>query len=453
MPQTLLTPPCRSNPVNTRQLHSGKGMFDRFSNWLAGSPAQVLSAQETRATVAVFLIIAFCFNALPPTFTFDGMSVAGNDGSPFNQFFWVGMLLLSITTIINTSRSLSGIYVKAMPLLVLCLLLVVSSLWSLAPAISLRRAILECIVIVSILANVASLQRAEHAFVILYRVASITLAFEFFMLFRANGFDEGGLFRGIHTHKNVVGYVAAIAILTGVWVRKSCLLRSANWNSAYLLGWLVLLVISRSKTSLALTLAAPAIALGLRFFARSFSVGVGIPLLGIFGLAYGVFAVAFISGVDVGGGFEYWVHRLGFTGRDDIWQFLVARFLEHPWLGHGYGGFWDIGPTSPSVRYGTGFIPMLNQAHNGYLDLLLGLGATGVVACVGVLVGFLFCLSTAERQSRSGLLALCWTLVVFAILHNFTETSLLRGYLLVWVVQLIAMAITYRMAVEVRRTA
>ncbi|MBL8485000.1 MAG: hypothetical protein JNJ60_22580 [Rhodocyclaceae bacterium] len=45
---------------------------------------------------------------------------------------------------------------------------------------------------------------------------------------------------------------------------------------------------------------------------------------------------------------------------------------------------------------------------------------------------------------------LCWTLVVFSLLHNLTESSLLRGFVWVWLLQLIAMAITYRMAHETR---
>lgn len=460
------TPPYKGYPANAARLGAGegiagrnamgdvrqrKGMVSQFTHWLAGLPARPLSAQESWATIAVFLIFAFCLNALPPNFSFGGATEASAEGSVLNQAFWLGMLVLALSAVINTSRAASGLYVKALPLLALCVLLIASSLWSLAPAISFRRAILECIVIGSILANVAALQRAEQAFVILYRVAAITLMFELVMLLRANGFDEAGLFRGIHTQKNVLGLVGGVAILCGVWVRKSGVLRSLHWNTAYLLGWLALLILSRSKTSLALILAAPAIALGLRKLARSLGVGPGAPLLACFGLAYAAFAVAFIAGMDIGGGIEHWVHRLGFTGRDDIWQFLIARFLENPWLGHGYGGFWDIGPAAPNLRYGTGFIPMINQAHNGYLDLLLALGLTGLAAYALVLVGFLFCLSSAERKTPQSSLALCWTLVVFSLLHNFTETTLLRGYSLVWVVQLFAMAVTYRMAHEARR--
>lgn len=401
--------------------------------------------------MALFLIIALCFNTLPPNFSFTGFSVDRSaDGSLFNQAFWIGILLFSIPALVSASRSARGVFVSAIPLMALCMLLVISSLWSLAPAISFRRAILEVIVVGSVLVNVVSLQRAEHAFIILYRIAAITLVFDLFMLLRANGFDETGLFRGIHPHKNVVGFIAAISIFTGVWVRKSSSLRTTHWNTAYLFAWMVLLVLSQSKTSLGLTLMAPAIALGARKLARNLGVGVGIPLLVFFGLVYSVFVVAFISGVDVGRGVEQWVYRIGFTGRDDIWQFLIARFLEKPWLGYGYGGFWDIGLASPNQRYGTGFIPMLNQAHDGYLDLLLALGVTGLLVYLTVFISFLSSLATAEKKSQYSSLALGWTFVVFSQMHNFTESTLLRGFSLVWVIQLIAMSITYRMSHEAR---
>jgi exopolysaccharide production protein ExoQ len=420
-------------------------MIASIAKKIIGLSEQSLSAQQSRAIIVLFLIMAFCFNILPPSFTFNGVTTMNAEGSIFNQIFWLGVLLFSASIFVNKSNVVIGTYVSATPLLIFCLLLLVSSLWSLAPPITFRRSILESIVIVTILANVASLKKCEQAFIIIYRVAALTLVFELIMLLRANGFDEEGFFRGIHTQKNVLGLIAAISIITGVWMRRSKLLKTVHWNTLYLVLWVVLLIISRSKTSLALTIVAPLIALSLSKTRR-----VGLTLLIIFGLLYTGFAITFISGVDVAREIERGIHSIGFTGRDDIWQFLIARFLERPWLGYGYGGFWDIGENSPNIRYGTGFIPMINQAHNGYLDLLLALGWVGFISYIMVFIGFVFCLSTAMQRSQSNLIAVSWSLIVFSILHNFTESTLLRGYALVWVVQLIAMAVIYRVAHESR---
>jgi exopolysaccharide production protein ExoQ len=420
-------------------------MIASIAKKIIGLSEQSLSVQQSRSILILFLIMAFSFNILPPSFTFNGISTLGSDGNIFNQLFWIVILLFSIPIFVNKSNIVIGTYVNATPLLVFCLLLLVSSLWSLAPAITLRRSILEVIVIVCILANVASLQKAEQVFIIIYRVAVITLFFELIMLFRSNGFDEEGFFRGIHTQKNVLGLIAAISIIVGVWIGRYKHLKLVHWNTLYLLLWAILLMISRSKTSLALTIVAPLLALGLMKTRR-----VGLSLLIVFGLLYTAFAITFISGVDVAREIERGIHSAGFTGRDDIWQFLIARFLERPWLGYGYGGFWDIGANAPNVRYGTGFIPMINQAHNGYLDLLLALGWVGLITYIMVLIGFVFCLSSALRNSELNLVLVSWSLIVFSMLHNFTESSLFRGYALAWLVQLIAMTVVYRLAHESR---
>jgi O-antigen ligase len=72
------------------------------------------------------------------------------------------------------------------------------------------------------------------------------------------------------------------------------------------------------------------------------------------------------------------------------------------------------------VRYGIGFITQINQAHNGYLDLLLAVGVAGLVAYVGVVIGFIHCLSVAEHQSQNRTLALCWVFFIFSLFaqHN-----------------------------------
>lgn len=422
-------------------------MLNNLAYWLAGRPNQALSVYETRAIFSLFFIIAYSFNGLPPNFFFSGVSEAGQDGSFLNQIFWITIFLFVVLSSQNIRKRSNSIFYTALPLLTLCLVLFVSSLWSLAPDITLRRAILQCIVIASVLLSINALQHSGQIFSIVYCVASFTLLFDFVMVFRANGFDESGLFRGIHPHKNVVGYIGAFSIITAVWLRRTGALQALHWNSLFLIGWTVLLVLSKSKTSLALTVIAPLFAIGLWRLSRSLKVSIGVLMVIMLCVAYCIFAIAFIAGFDVAGGVENWIHQIGFTGRDDIWQFLIARFLESPWLGHGYGGFWDIGQNSPSLRYGTGIIPTLNQAHNGYLDLLLGLGVLGVGAYLFVLMSFFYRLATAKRD-HDRVLLLCWILFVFSLLHNLTESSILRGYALVWIFQVIALAITYRLAYE-----
>lgn len=422
--------------------------MNKLVGWLVGRPSDTFESSKKMAALIVFLIVAYCFNVLPPDFSFDGISRGGAEGSLYNQVFWGALMLMSLPSVLGRSKVHWGVYVHAMPLLILCTFFLLSAIWSLDPAISFRRAVLEFMVVGCVLVNVASLERAEQAFVILYRVASITLCLELVMLFRENGFDEFGLFRGIHSHKNVLGLVSVIAIFSGFWVRSGDFDVSRRWVAIYLILWFVLLVLSQSKTSLGLLIAIPLFAISIRRWSAKIGVGIGAPLVVIIAIGYCFVAIGVIAGFDVGGGVEDWISSVGFTGRDHIWHFLIARILEAPWLGYGYGGFWDIGPDAPNVKYGTGYMPMINQAHNGYLDILLAGGMLGLAGYLLVLAAFVRSLSLAERTVKNSVLGLGWIFVTFSFFHNFTESSALRGYALVWVIQLLAMAVTYRLAHE-----
>jgi hypothetical protein len=65
------------------------------------------------------------------------------------------------------------------------------------------------------------------------------------------------------------------------------------------------------------------------------------------------------------------------TGRTDIWTSLLRAVDERPLQGYGYAAFWadKLGPAW-FVRRDIGWVA--TTAHNGWLDLLLQLGWTGV---------------------------------------------------------------------------
>jgi O-antigen ligase len=66
-----------------------------------------------------------------------------------------------------------------------------------------------------------------------------------------------------------------------------------------------------------------------------------------------------------------------FTGRTEIWEFVIDRIAQRPIAGYGYAAFW----STPEVVYGvganTGWATVAGHAHNGYLDLALTIGIAG----------------------------------------------------------------------------
>ena len=121
------------------------------------------------------------------------------------------------------------------------------------------------------------------------------------------------------------------------------------------------------------------------------------------------------------------------SGRTDLWSDLMAIAADSPILGVGYGSFW-IGNTH-NLWDRHFWKPA--QGHNGYIDVYLELGIVGLFLLGGVLV------SSYKRIMRlfidhfeMAVLRFVWLLVI--LIHNFTESSFLRGTVDMWFIFLLA---------------
>lgn len=121
------------------------------------------------------------------------------------------------------------------------------------------------------------------------------------------------------------------------------------------------------------------------------------------------------------------------SGRLEIWDAVIPKIMEHPWLGYGYGSFWlGMGGQASADLWSILGWPV-PHSHNGFLDLVEELGFVGL----GVfLAGFVL---SARRgliwaRSQQSLIAL-WPLayITFMFLFNLTEGSILRQDNLFWV--------------------
>jgi exopolysaccharide production protein ExoQ len=102
------------------------------------------------------------------------------------------------------------------------------------------------------------------------------------------------------------------------------------------------------------------------------------------------------------------------TGRTDVWAALVPVVKQQPLLGSGFGSFWT---TERRNFYN---IP---HGHNGYLDVLLELGAVGLALNTAWLLSCTRKLhaALAEDYDRASL-GICFLLM--ALICNFTESVL-----------------------------
>ena len=102
------------------------------------------------------------------------------------------------------------------------------------------------------------------------------------------------------------------------------------------------------------------------------------------------------------------------TGRTQVWASLVPILMKSPIVGGGFGVFW-----TPERRD----LFQISGAHNGYLDVLLGLGF------VGIFLVSIFFISSCRKAHRElshdfdwGVLWICF--IIMSVVHNMGESSI-----------------------------
>jgi exopolysaccharide production protein ExoQ len=108
------------------------------------------------------------------------------------------------------------------------------------------------------------------------------------------------------------------------------------------------------------------------------------------------------------------------SGRGFIWPVCWEHIVQRPWLGYGYGSFWT--PSRIEV-----FLEEIQfsifEAHNGYLELLLGTGIFGCVLYVAFMVTTLCASARATLQSDESSYSLLFGIMVFAFIYSNSESG------------------------------
>jgi O-antigen ligase len=362
----------------------------------------------------------------------EGEAGAAKTDSSLILLIFFGIYLVTLLLLVLRWKKVLYVLSKDRFIWVLMALAVASMLWSTNPAKTINR----CIALIGTtlfglyLASRYSMKQQLQLLGWMYGIA-IIFSFVFAVALPKYGVMGGrhtGTWRGIYNHKNTLGKV----IVPGVIVFLLLALGSRKRRWLFWCGFglaLLLLLLSTSKTSL-------------------------INLLTLF-IAFAAFQIlrwryhfmipAFTTLSTVGATLYVWMKAnleslLGsigkdatLTGRGDLWPLVLERIWERPWLGYGYGAFWDgLDGESASVWYASGWEPP--NSHNGILDVWLGLGLVGLAILA---IGF-FTISLPRalvwvRQSKTseGLWPALY--INYLVLANLGESTLMIQNDLFWV--------------------
>jgi len=426
---------------------------------LAHLPPQppALSPRLTFWVSAAFVVFLYlCFVGVIPfadRVIYDLDETGGGD--IFKQLFFVTLGLVFAGVLLKQPQ------VSLKPLITPMLLVtlgwaLLSVGWSAVPDIALRRLILTLIVIFITYASVALLGPRKVLDILFFTLLGLLIISYLGLPVIANAVHNigergndalAGNWRGIFIHKNVAGFACAFIIMMGLQRLWFGVNNQRKLTLAAIILAAVFLFFTASKTPAGLLLPVVMLATASVWFLKKADLNKRKIYLWIgAATALSIVAVVYFSGI-----LEILSDPMTFTGRAAIWSVLGELIADRPLLGYGYASVYGVGMATPLLNYASGWVLLVAQAHNGYLDMLLTLGVIGFILTVLTFIILplrqLFLLPQIPRD----ILATCLCLLMFVVLHNIMETSIFDRERPQWVVLLIVVAITQAYAFTNRK--
>jgi O-antigen ligase len=363
-------------------------------------------------------------------------------GDMWRQITYLGAFALIAVGALQ--RDATRVFATLPPVLAILLLwCLMTSLWAVQPGVTMRRAALEIVIVLSATMGVHALG-AERAFTFLRFILGAVLIVNFISIptlqqaVHLPGEADPALvgnWRGLYFHKNITGAVCAIAALLFLF-RALETRKLVPWLLSF--GAVFFTVMTRSKTSLGLI--PVGIAGGLLFrYTRPHTLTRWIlAVSGVLLVSLAVFAAM----ADYDSIMRFLTDPQELTGRVAIWQGELAFLRDHPLQGSGFGSFADTGKISPLYNYVSDkWVQGEAHGHNAYLQLAVTIGGIGfLLAMIAFIVRPVLEFRHIEKPAQISFYTPLFAMFAFIVLHNFVESDYLEGDGPAWVTFVLVLA-------------
>ncbi len=354
-----------------------------YRNTTAGEGVDLDTLIRTVLLAAVFLVLWISFRPFPSLADPPEVTEVGNIA---NQVGYSSLFVLLAAW--TAAHQPARLVLLLRPILIASLLwIVLTVVASWEPALSIRR-FAFMLVAMGIAAMVMLLPKNIRHFsdvmaaVVLTVLALCYLGVVFapsVSIHQSTDFLEPGLagaWRGVFGHKNDASATMVLFIFIGLLVAR---MRSAVLGGFIVLLALTFLVFTQSKTAIAMLPVVLAIS-PIVGRTRSRTLGIIVVLSGI--VLFNIVSVGSIYFEPLRNFLDLALSDATFTGRTEVWEFVLEHIRQRPMLGFGFAAFWG----TPEVVYGMGgyaiWANSAGHAHNGYLDLALTIGIPGAILVV-----------------------------------------------------------------------
>jgi O-antigen ligase len=342
------------------------------------------------------------------------------DGSPEWRLILAISYLGVVMVLVPWYRETIFVLRRNWSLVALVLFALLSSLWAEMPNLVLRKSIGLFGATLLGIALAVRFSFRDHLRILswLFRIIA-TLSLACIVLLPSYGIKDGE-WRGIFEYKNALGSMMGLSVLVEWQLPADSRISKILRAFALLLSTVLLLFSDSITPTIVLIVALPLIE---------------IYKFGALRLRIPLYAICLATSLVVTAGATLLLANsdsvtgaLGrsstLTGRTEIWSLVASFIAERPIAGYGYSGFW-LGASQESIEVNRAMRGLVMYSHNGYLEMLLTLGAIGFLLTLAVLgIGMKRALSFSEqRQAGTELWPLAFLL--YFILHNLGECSIL----------------------------
>lgn len=256
---------------------------------------------------------------------------------------------------------------------------------------------------------------------------------------------NAGSWRGHFSHKNIAGPAMIVLIIYNLY-----LLRKEDiWLPLFnIILATIFLFYSNNKTSIGLIIVALLIAQAVRY-SRFLTLKMLVFLVPVVLMA--VLTVGTVLNSDIKDFVSSLITDPSFTGRTEVWVFVLEQMRAHPWIGNGFDSFWGMSNLVNGGYEIETWAATAGHAHNGYLNLIM---TTGMIGTGLFMVWMLFCpLLDYHRSQKTGndpALALMYLRIwVFMMLYANLESPFFTPRGQVWF-SLLAAVLALRLHARVK---
>jgi len=376
-------------------------------------------------------------------------SGSAEDGNAFIRSALLACLAISMLGIIQHIGTSVKLFLRTWPVWVLLLWFLLTSHWASYPDISIRRSI-AYITIYLIAVSLAvsfehpvDFQRPLYLALVLIFLANIVAA----QIIPPNNAKLG--VNGLYAQKNGAGVIAlcVIMVMTFSIALRRPLITKLFSACLVILGW-AFLISTQAKTSYAIAVCLSFMIPVLSYLLlkpKAYMLFAAAVCALLFGVMVLVFQLMNLTLEELGKAIFV---DLTFTNRTFIWNAVIPEIWHRPWTGAGFGSFWATGRLLNPInaRPDEFFMDakLINEAHNGYIDIALQAGFIGLVLALLVMAraAWQLCRAISIRSDDCDGRVSCMIMLALGlamVIANLTESLVFQysnpvGYLFVLIV-------------------